>query len=88
MENGASSDEEECLLPDEEGGVLVDGIYIPPPTKPYYELEIKGPRLIITRIENNFFKSYAQSQILGPFHKVLLSNSSILVKLYIIVLVL
>lgn len=69
--NGSqSSDEEECLLPDEEGGITIDGIYIPPPTKPYCQMEEKGPRLIITNIVNNFFKSYAANVELGPFHHV------------------
>ena len=28
------------------------------------------PRLMITKIENHNFKSYAGTQVLGPFHKV------------------
>ena len=47
-------------------------IYIPPPpSKPAYSGEETGIRLIITNIENINFKSYANQQILGPFHKVL-----------------
>lgn len=69
MTNHESSDEEN-IYSDEEGGVRVEGIYIPPPIKPYCNLEVKGPRLVITNIENRFFKSYADKQVLGPFHKV------------------
>merc|ERR1712096_161197 len=36
----------------------------PPPVKPKEE-----SRLMITRIENVNFKSYAGTQVLGPFHK-------------------
>lgn len=64
-------DEEEMNLSDEEGGMRIDGIYIPPPPKPACSVETTGPRLIITKIVNDFFKSYANSQSLGPFHKVL-----------------
>ncbi|KAF5289359.1 hypothetical protein FQR65_LT11870 [Abscondita terminalis] len=54
---------------DEEGGVRVDGIYIPPPPRNQCTLETAGPRLMITSIHNYFFKSYAKTQVLGPFHK-------------------
>ena len=30
----------------------------------------QGERLVITHIVNEFFKSYAGKQTLGPFHKV------------------
>lgn len=56
---------------DEEGGFRIDDIYIPPPPKPACSVENTGPRLIITKIVNEFFKSYAGEQVLGPFHKVI-----------------
>lgn len=62
------SEEEFCLSDDE--GTFVDGIRIPPASKPVCSFDPSGPRLIITKIENTFFKSYAKEQILGPFHKV------------------
>lgn len=60
---------EEFTLSDDEC-TFVDGIRIPPATKPVCSFDPTGPRLIITKIENNFFKSYADEQVLGPFHKV------------------
>lgn len=63
-----SSDRED--FSDEEGGIRVEGIYIPPPAQPVCSMHTTGPRLIITHIENYFFKSYAGKQVLGPFHKV------------------
>lgn len=67
--NNSLDDEDEVNFFDEEG-TRVDGIYIPPPTKPVCSFDPSGPRLIITKIVNNFFKSYADEQTLGPFHKV------------------
>lgn len=55
---------------DEEGGTRIGDIYIPPPIPPHCSTESKGPRLIIRKIENNNFKSYAGKVILGPFHHV------------------
>lgn len=53
---------------DEEGGEKVcEDIYIPPPPKPIGIQD--GRRLVITQIEIYNFKSYGQTQILGPFHK-------------------
>ena len=54
---------------DEDGGIHIDGIYIPPPPPPALTFESDRPRLMITHIENEFFKSYAGKQVLGPFHK-------------------
>lgn len=71
-----SSDRED--FSDEEGGLRVDGIYIPPPAQPTCSMQTTGPRLIITHIENYFFKSYAGKQVLGPFHKVSFLTSLIL----------
>ncbi|CAH0546726.1 unnamed protein product [Brassicogethes aeneus] len=59
--------EDDCFSDEE--GTRVDGIYIPPPTKPTLSFDPTGPRLIITKIVNNYFKSYAEEQVLGPFHK-------------------
>ncbi|KAG5889944.1 hypothetical protein JTB14_018839 [Gonioctena quinquepunctata] len=61
------SDDEMNFSDDE--GTFVDGIKIPPATKPTCSFDPTGPRLIITKISNRFFKSYAEEQILGPFHK-------------------
>lgn len=44
----------------------------PPPAPPKYRGDENNRRLIITHIENINFKSYAGTQILGPFHKVCL----------------
>jgi len=52
-----------------EGGIRIGDIYIPPPPLPALTFDNNGPRLIITHIENEFFKSYAGKQVLGPFHK-------------------
>lgn len=55
---------------DEEGGTRIGDIYIPPPIPAHCSTESKGPRLIIRKIENNNFKSYAGKVVLGPFHHV------------------
>ncbi|XP_047036782.1 structural maintenance of chromosomes protein 4 [Helicoverpa zea] len=54
---------------DEEGGIRIGDIYIPPAPKPALTFDTTGPRLIITHIVNENFKSYAGVQTLGPFHK-------------------
>ncbi|CAG9833958.1 unnamed protein product [Diabrotica balteata] len=56
-------------LSDEDDTDVIEGIRIPRATKPTLSFDPTGPRLIITRITNNFFKSYAGEQILAPFHK-------------------
>ncbi|XP_068624206.1 structural maintenance of chromosomes protein 4 [Battus philenor] len=63
------NDEIDHISDDEEGGVRVGDIYIPPAPKPALTFDANGPRLIITHIVNNNFKSYAGVQTLGPFHK-------------------
>lgn len=72
--NENQDSEEEFTLSDDEG-TFVDGIRIPPASKPVCSFDPTGPRLIITKIVNNFFKSYAEEQVLGPFHKVSIVNS-------------
>ncbi|XP_050294355.1 structural maintenance of chromosomes protein 4 isoform X2 [Anthonomus grandis grandis] len=67
IEDEDSSDEELNLSDDE--GVRVDGIYIPPVRKAALTMDPNGPRLVITKIENSFFKSYGKGVVLGPFHK-------------------
>ena len=54
---------------DEDGGIHVDGIYIPPPPLPSLTFDSTKPRLVITHIDNYNFKSYYGKQSLGPFHK-------------------
>lgn len=56
---------------DEEGGLRVDDeIYIPPPLKNFNEIDDTGSRLMIAKIVNENFKSYAGMHIIGPFQKV------------------
>lgn len=56
---------------DEEDGLRVDDeIYIPPPLRTFSEVDSTGPRLMITKIVNENFKSYAGTTTIGPFHKV------------------
>lgn len=74
--NGNNSDAEgqdgdiDHISDDDEGGVRIGDIYIPPAPKPALTFDSTGPRLIITQIVNENFKSYAGVQTLGPFHKV------------------
>ena len=69
----AAENEEEAMDVEEEyipeGGIRIGDIYIPPPPLPALTLDNSGPRLVITHIENEWFKSYAGKQVLGPFHK-------------------
>ncbi|RLU17701.1 hypothetical protein DMN91_009937 [Ooceraea biroi] len=70
--NNSTEDDErgEEYDTDEEGGLKVDDeIYIPPPPRVFSEVDTTGPRLMITKIVNVNFKSYAGTQIIGPFHK-------------------
>ena len=68
--SGENNFDDANISDDEEGGTRVGDIYIPPPIPPYCSTESKGPRLIIRKIENNNFKSYAGKVVLGPFHHV------------------
>ncbi|XP_030555676.1 structural maintenance of chromosomes protein 4 [Drosophila novamexicana] len=60
--------DEALIFDDEEGGTRIGDIYIPPPVPPHCSMESVGPRLIIKRIVNYNFKSYAGEVELGPFH--------------------
>ncbi|KAG1714925.1 Structural maintenance of chromosomes protein 4 [Nymphon striatum] len=54
---------------EQEKGIRIGDIYLPPPPPPACTFDSTGPRLIITHIDNFNFKSYAGKQVLGPFHK-------------------
>lgn len=69
-ENVEHDEEDLNMSDDEEGGTRIGDIYIPPPVKPYCSTESIGPRLIITKISNYNFKSYAGEVVLGPFSNV------------------
>ena len=45
-------------------------IEIPPAPETVATYDINGPRLMISKIVNENFKSYAGVRALGPFHKV------------------
>ena len=58
------------LKRDDDGGIHVgSNVYIPPPPPPALTFDSDKPRLIITHIENENFKSYLGKQTLGPFQK-------------------
>lgn len=65
-----NEDEMDKMWESEDGGTYVGDIYIPPPTEPHCSTESTGSRLMITKIENVDFKSYAGKVCLGPFHYV------------------
>uniref|UniRef100_A0A1A9ZJA3 SMC hinge domain-containing protein n=1 Tax=Glossina pallidipes TaxID=7398 RepID=A0A1A9ZJA3_GLOPL len=57
------------ILEDEEDGyTYIDDVRIPSPIPSYSHTRNKGPRLIVKRIENDNFKSFAGKVLLGPFH--------------------
>ncbi|KAJ8970615.1 hypothetical protein NQ314_001150 [Rhamnusium bicolor] len=66
--NDNDNPEDNVTFSDDES-TIVDGIRIPAAIKPTCSFDPTGPRLIITKIVNNYFKSYADEQTLGPFHK-------------------
>lgn len=71
MEIDEENDADQPLDSDEEGGLRVDDdIYIPPPARKMTEVNTTGPRLVITHIVNENFKSYAGKVTIGPFNKV------------------
>jgi len=55
---------EDGHLVDDEGGIHIDGLYIPPPPAPALTFDNDGPRLIISHIECTNFKSYAGTQVI------------------------
>ncbi|KAH8269369.1 hypothetical protein KR018_008395, partial [Drosophila ironensis] len=65
---GVDALDDALIFDDEEGGTRIGDIYIPPPVPPHCSMESTGPRLIIKRIVNRNFKSYAGDVELGPFH--------------------
>ncbi|KAL4713692.1 hypothetical protein ACJJTC_004223 [Scirpophaga incertulas] len=69
VNNAGANDDVDHLSEDEEGGIRIGDIYIPPAPTPALTFEANGPRLVITHIVNKNFKSYAGVQVLGPFHK-------------------
>lgn len=77
MENGHDTSnqmevdkENNALDSDEEGGIRVDDdIYIPPLPRNIRNSNPSKSRLMITKIVNENFKSYAGKQVIGPFHK-------------------
>ena len=70
--DGKRSEDEQSDDDDMEGGYMIgEDVYVPPPpSKPLFCGEETGKRLIITHITNINFKSYANTTVLGPFHKV------------------
>uniref|UniRef100_A0A1B0FFV3 Structural maintenance of chromosomes protein n=1 Tax=Glossina morsitans morsitans TaxID=37546 RepID=A0A1B0FFV3_GLOMM len=57
------------ILEDEEDGyTYIDDVRIPSPIPSYSQTRNRGPRLIVKRIENDNFKSFAGKVLLGPFH--------------------
>lgn len=70
-ENMEKEDDDLNMSDDEEGGTRIGDIYIPPPVKAYCSTESIGPRLIITKISNTNFKSYAGDVVVGPFSNVM-----------------
>uniref|UniRef100_A0A1A9UMP1 Structural maintenance of chromosomes protein n=1 Tax=Glossina austeni TaxID=7395 RepID=A0A1A9UMP1_GLOAU len=67
---GTPNDIDVMMLEDEEDGycTYIDDIRIPSPIPSYSHTRSKGPRLIVKRIENDNFKSFAGKVLLGPFH--------------------
>ncbi|OON18236.1 RecF/RecN/SMC protein [Opisthorchis viverrini] len=60
----------EAALPDDDDILNNCGpIDIPLPPEPVQALDATGPRLMITKIESENFKSYGGNRTLGPFHK-------------------
>lgn len=72
-DNVPNEDPDEELNWSDEEGTTVDGIYIPPPIKRHTNFTSET-RLIIKKISNNFFKSYAHETDLGPFTKVCIAQ--------------
>ncbi|CAG0921515.1 unnamed protein product [Notodromas monacha] len=60
--------EEEEEFEMEEGGQMIEGVYVPPPSKPALTLKPDGPRLMITSVHSENFRSYGGVHHLGPLH--------------------
>ncbi|KAG8224874.1 hypothetical protein J437_LFUL006468, partial [Ladona fulva] len=69
VEMEESVDDQSANEDEREGGMRLGDVYIPPPPIAVCSSEAKGVRLMITKIVNENFKSYAGVQVLGPFHK-------------------
>ena len=69
-----TDDEGDWEEDDEEGGIRIGDIYLPPPPLPACTFDSTGPRLIITHIENYFFKSYAGKQVSNRTYHILLEK--------------
>ena len=68
----SSSEDDEVY--EEAGGIKIGDVYVPPMPAAYCSSESHGPRLVISHIVNENFKSYAGRQVLGPFDKVMIRN--------------
>ncbi|XP_039277022.1 structural maintenance of chromosomes protein 4 [Nilaparvata lugens] len=70
-DNSSSSEGEDDVDEyfEDEGGIRVGDIYIPPAPPAACTVESTGPRLVITKIVAENFKSYFGKQSLGPFHQ-------------------
>jgi structural maintenance of chromosome 4 len=63
-ENAEAMDQEDEEGYVREGGITIGDIYIPPAPRPACTFDANGPRLVITHIENENFKSYAGLQVI------------------------
>lgn len=61
--NAVAAEDVDMEDEEEEGGIRIGDIYLPPPPPPACTFDSNGPRLVITHIENYFFKSYAGKQV-------------------------
>lgn len=68
-EDNVSTSELERVLTNERGIPVYEPIEIGPAPVQGEAFDVNGPRLMITHIINENFKSYAGTQTLGPFHK-------------------
>ena len=61
-------------------------VIVPPPPLSIQSFDGSGPRLMITHIVNENFKSYANVQTLGPFHKVSTENLCLLLQCILVMI--
>lgn len=80
-------DQEECLplINDEDIINNCGPIEIPPPPALIQTLDASGPRLMITHIVAENFKSYGGRRVMGPFHK---NFTCVIGKIYFLSLIL